>query len=78
MAIDEGGISIWQKSMKLWERMRSPREHVAVRRDLRLTDMSGEKLVKEIKGCGQKQEEQQKSEVDETKAGGSFGQRLTV
>lgn len=54
MAIDEGGISIWQKSLKLWEWRRSPREHVAVRRDLRLTDMSGEKLVKEIKGCGQK------------------------
>lgn len=54
MDINEGVISIWQKSLKLWERMRSPREHVTVRRDLRHTDMSGEKLVKEIKGCGQK------------------------
>lgn len=54
MDINEGVISIWQKAMKLWEWMRSPREHVTVRRDLRHTDMSVEKLVKEIKGCGQK------------------------
>lgn len=54
MDINEGVISIWQKSLKLWERMRSPREHVTVRRDLRHTDTSGETLVKEIKGCGQK------------------------
>lgn len=53
MDINEGVISIWQKSLKLWERMRSPRERVTVRRDLRHSD-TGEKLVTEIKGCGQK------------------------
>lgn len=51
---NEGVISIWQKSVKLWEWMRSPREHVTVRRDLRHTDMLIEKLVKEIKVCVQK------------------------
>lgn len=54
LGINEGVIGIRQKSAKPWEWMRAPREPVTVRRDLRHTDVSVEKLGKEVKGCGQK------------------------